>query len=101
MSLLSSSYGESNTEPVKQVALPLLPGLLSSTGQFLGSVNSKVAPPNPNSWSRPSIVTVVTPSGVATPSSARVNGCSDAWSGVKRRNPYSVPSGPRIRHPSA
>ena len=28
MSLLSSSYGESNTEPVKHVVLPLLPGAL-------------------------------------------------------------------------
>ena len=58
MSLLSSSYpavvavvvaGESDTAPVKQVALPLSPGQFASTGQLDGNVNSKAAPPKPNS----------------------------------------------------
>ena len=68
---------------------------------FTAQYDLAVSPPQPIAWSRPSIVTTATSSGISTPLSERVNGCSLAWSWVRLANAVDAPSAPTTRHASA
>ena len=58
-----------------------------------GTATDTVVPQKPTTESRAAISTVVTPSGITTPVSDRVNGCSSTWGWYSVRVASTRPSG--------